>query len=560
MPKRSQPSSQHAVWRFYLVLIILLLILGGIFYRLIDLGVFQRGFLLKQSQARILRVATISGNRGMIIDRHGVPLAISTPVSSIWVNPQLFKIDEEQLKSLSAILKIKATDIKAKVKKANRREFIYLKRQISPPSAEKIKALDIPGVFSQDEFKRFYPEGEVMAHVVGLTNIDDKGQEGLELAYDSWLKGQDGRQKVIKDRMGHIVDNLELLRPAKEGKSLTLSIDNRIQYVAYEALKEAVKKYHAKSGSVIVLDSKTGEILADVNQPTYNPNNRGQQHSGAYRNRALTDTFEPGSTLKPFTIAMALLSGKYTKETTVDTNPGRMKIGGYEIKDDGLNYGVINLTQVLQKSSNIGAAKIMLSLSPRRYWDLLRSFNFGMRTTSGYPGEAIGKLIDHTTWYSSDIATLAYGYGIAVTTLQLAAGYQVLANDGNSMPITFLKREQLPPSHQVLSKSIANSIMQMLQTVVERGGTGTRASVPGYHIAGKTGTAYIASSNGYDKQRFISSFVGAGPVTDPRLVIAVVIREPQGQHFGGLVAAPIFSKIMGSSLRMLSVKPDKESA
>jgi len=543
-------------WRLYLLWGVLSVAVGGIVWRLVDLNVVDRAFLLKQSQARILRTLHIPAYRGMITDRLGTPLAISTPVESVWVNPKLFHASQQQLNQLAQLLHLPAHYILRRTKKVPGREFVYLKRRNSPQVAKQIKALDIDGVYFQREYKRFYPEGEVAAHVVGLTNVDDAGQEGLELAYNHWLAGQPGKKEVLKDRLGHIISTLAITKVPQQGRNLTLSIDHRIQYLAYSTLKHVVDKYHAQAGSVVVLNAKTGEILAMVNQPSYNPNNRPKDHDGRYRNRAVTDTFEPGSTMKPFNIAFALQSGEYKPSSTINTNPGRMKVGGYTIKDDGLNYGVINLTQVLQKSSNIGAAKILMSLQPQLYWRLLRQMGFGEPTRSGFPGEENGSLLPRRVWYPSVVATLAYGYGVSVTTLQLAHAYSILADHGLNRPVSFLKLDNVPAGVEVLNPDVAKEVLTMLETVVKKGGTGTRAQVPGYRVAGKTGTAYIAGPNGYNKHRYISSFVGIAPVSHPELVVAVVIRDPKGQHFGGIVAAPAFSKIMGGALRILDIMPD----
>ena len=543
-------------WRFVLLVILLGFALAGIFWRLIDLGVFKRPFLLRQSKARILRVVNIPAHRGMITDRFGKPLAVSTPVASIWANPKIFNASDQQLQQLAVLLGENAQDIATSIARNRQREFIYLKRRLPPALAEKIKALNVQGVFSQREYRRYYPDGEVSAHVVGLTNVDDQGQEGLELAYNPWLKGSPGKKEVLKDRMGQIVAEVALLKHPDQGHRLVLSLDHRIQYLAYRSLKSAINQYRAKSGSIIVLDVRTGEILAMVNWPSYNPNNRPTIHDGRFRDRAVTDLFEPGSTIKPFNIALALESGKYTPDSTINTNPGWMTVGGYKIRDDGLDYGVINLTQVLQKSSNIGAAKIMLSLQPQQYWTLLHSMGFGERTRSGFPGEASGVLVKRQEWRPSVIATLAYGYGIAVTALQLAHAYAILANDGIDVPVSFAKVSDPPSGVRVLGSDVANEIVRMLETVVQSGGTGRRAQIKGYRVAGKTGTAYIATSKVYDKHRYVASFVGMAPASDPRLVVAVVIHEPQGQHFGGVVAAPIFAKVMEGALRFLNIPLD----
>ncbi len=408
----------------------------------------------------------------------------------------------------------------------------------------------------QEEYKRFYPESSVSSHVVGFTNVDDQGQEGIELEYNQWLSGSPGKKRVIKDRLGHIIANVSLLKAPTQGNDLALSIDQRLQFLANNVLTQTVNKYHAKAGSIVVLDPKTGEVLAMVNQPTYNPNSRPKDSDGRYRNRAITDIFEPGSTIKPFNVAYALQSGQYTLDTKINTSPGWMRIGGYTIRDDGLDHGVINLTKLLKVSSNIGAAKVMLSLPPVGYWYLLRKVGFGERTRSGFPGESGGTLVDREVWRPSVVAGMAYGYGMAVTALQLAQAYSVIADDGKKVPVTFLKRRKAVDGRQVMPVKIANTVTNMLQQVVEDGGTGRRAKVHGYHVAGKTGTAYVAGAKGYDKKKYVSSFVGFAPTTNPKLVVAIVIFEPKGQHFGAVVAAPAFAKVMAGGLRLLNVSPD----
>lgn len=547
-------------WRYYFAigfLVALALVLLG---RLVYLNVIDRSFLLSESNARILRNVTLPATRGMVTDRQGVPLAVSVPVDSVWVNPQLFLPKPKKMAALAALLNVKVAFIQHRLALYAHHEFVYLKRKIPPPISKEIAALKLKGLHFQHEYKRYYPKGEVDAHVVGFTNVDEQGQEGLELAYNSWLSGKPGLVQVVKDRLGHVIATVKVLQAAEQGKNLTLSIDQRIQYLAYRTLKEAVKKYHAKAGSVVVLDPRTGEILAMVNQPSYNPNNRPPDTDGRYRNRAVTDMFEPGSVIKPFNVALALESGKYTPDTKIDTSPGWMKVGPYIIKDDGLNHGVITLTKLLQVSSNIGAAKVMLSLNPHDYWVLLTKVGFGERTNSGFPGESPGRLVDREEWRPSAVAALAYGYGIDVTELQLAHAYAVLANHGVSVPVTLLKRSQSAQGQQVIPADIADEVLKMLQTVVEPGGTGTRAAVPGYTVAGKTGTAYIAGPHGYDKSHYYASFVGVAPVTKPRLVIAVSLRDPKGKHFGGLVSAPVFAKVMSGALRILNVPPDDLTA
>ncbi|MFW0055101.1 MAG: peptidoglycan D,D-transpeptidase FtsI family protein [Coxiella endosymbiont of Dermacentor silvarum] len=548
-------SVRARAWRFYVLWFLLFITVVGLLWRLIDLNILDRSFLLKQSKARILRIVNIPAYRGMITDRLGVPLAISTPVDSVWINPRLFQATPSQFVALSYFLHLPITFIKKRIQKGANHQFVYLKRGNPPYIAEEIRQLNIPNIFFQHEYRRYYPEGEITAHVVGFTNIDDQGQEGLELAYNQWLSGKSGKMEVIKDRLGHIVANIDLVKKPIQGHDLTLSLDHRIQYLAYQALKETVSTYHAKAGSAVVLDVKSGEILAMVNQPSYNPNKRPVRYDGRYRNRAMTDIFEPGSVIKAFTIALALESGKYTPSTKIDTNPGWMKIGGYRISDDGLNFGVISLTQLLQHSSNIAAAKILLSFKPKHYYSLLYALGFGQRTNSSFPGESSGTLVSHNTWVPSRVATLGYGYGMAVTTIQLAQAYAILGSGGIKRPITFLKSESSPNSIRILPEKVAKKIVRMLETVVQKGGTGIQAAVYRYCVAGKTGTAYISGPKGYDKKHYMSSFVGMAPAKNPQLVVAVVIREPKNEHLGGLVAAPLFSKIMSGALRLLDILP-----
>ncbi|MBS0350999.1 MAG: penicillin-binding protein 2 [Proteobacteria bacterium] len=547
-------------WRFWVVLFFLIAGFLALAGRLIDLAVFNRDFLVKQGQMRALRVVAIPAYRGMILDRNNQPLAISTPVDSVWVNPAQFHPGENQIDSLAKILQMPESDIKLLIASQPTRNFIYLKRGNSPDISEQISALKIPGIYFQREYKRFYPEAEVTSHLVGLTNVDDRGQEGLELAYDQWLAGKPGKKQVIKDRLGNIISELALLQKPEQGHDLVLSIDKRIQYSAYQALKAAVTQYQAESGSVVVLDARTGEVLAMVNQPSFNPNNRPKQHDGRYRNRAVTDMYEPGSTLKTFTLALALASGKYTPNTIIDTRPGWMNVGGYRITDDD-DFGVISLKEVLAMSSNIGATKIMMSLSPQDHWKLLHAAGFGELTGSGFPGEAAGRLAHESIWRPSEIATLAYGYGLAVTTLQLAHAYSIFANGGVLRPLSLLRVSNPPAGTQVISPVIANKMLGLLENDVADGKwhTGTRAQIPGYRVGGKTGTSYIAGPHGYDHHKYNSSFVGIAPLSNPRLVIAVYLRDPHGSHMGAMVSAPVFAQVMSESLRILNVFPDQQA-
>ena len=545
--------------RVILINIILLLFFAVVLWRLFDLTVLQRNFLMSQSEARILRTVTQVSHRGNITDRNGDVLAISIPVDSIWVNPRLFKPTAVELSELAKYLQISQDVILARVKQNDKKYFLYLKRRMPTATAKLIKHLKIKGLYLEREYRRYYPDGAVDAHIIGFTNVDDNGQEGLELSYNKWLAGTPGERRVIKDRLGNIIADVAEIRKPVQGKNLALSIDQRIQYVAYRDLKNQVNKYHAAAGSVVVLDTRTGEVLAMANVPSYNPNNRPSKHDGRYRNRAITDIFEPGSTIKPFNIALALESGRYTPDTKIDTNPGWMVVDGHTIRDDGMNYGVITLTQLLEKSSNIGATKVMFSLSPDDYWHLLQNVGFGVRPGTGFPGEASGLLPYQRRWAATEIASMAFGYGVSVSTLQLAKAYMILADHGVSHPVTLLKLNPgtKVPGKQIISAKVADEVLMMMRSVV-KGGTGKRARVPGYLVSGKTGTAYIAGPNGYDKKnpKYMSSFVGIAPASDPRLVVAVVLRDPKGQHFGGVVAAPLFSKVMGSALRILHIRPD----
>lgn len=537
---------------------VLLVVMVGLIGRMLDLSVFNRTFLLKQSQARTLRTEEISAYRGMLTDRNGVPLAISAPVDSIWVNPQLLNANNQQFSALMKILSISPHDmpgLQEKMNRKNGKEFVYLARGVSPEIAEQVKDLKINGVFFQREYRRFYPYGAETAQVLGFTNIDDNGQEGLELEFNEWLRGVPGKRQVVKDRLGQIVSNLGVLRVPQEGHDLALSLDSRLQHSAYNALSTAVPKFHAESGSIIVLDSNSGEVLAMANYPSFNPNARTTLDAN-YRNRAVTDLFEPGSTMKPFSIANGLASGKYKPTTLIDTRPGWMNIHGRIIHDDD-NFGIINVIQVLQKSSNIGAAKITLSLPPESFWNMLTRVGFGQRTSSGFPGEGSGVLIKDRIKRPTDLATMAYGYGLSVTALQLVQAYGILASQGQKRPISFIKTDQkTAPGPQMMDAALAQQILVLLQAVAE-GGLGLNARIPGYQIGGKTGTAYMIGARGYDKSHYTSSFIGIAPLSQPRLVVAVILHGVSGNiHFGAQVSAPVFATVMGDALRFLNIPPD----
>lgn len=543
-------------WRSIAALLVFALISLILLSRAIYLQVVDKQFLQTQGQERHLRVVEVAAHRGMILDRNGEPLAVSTPVDSIWMNPQELSAATQRIPELAKALDMRSADVKALLRQNNDKEFVYLVRGLDPYVAQKIVALNIPGVYAQREYRRYYPTGEVAAHVLGFTNVDDRGQEGLELGYNDWLRGVPGAERVIVDRFGHSVQDVENLRSPRPGKDLTTSIDLRVQYLAYRALKQAVMDQGAKSGSIIVMDAKTGEVLAMANQPSFNPNNRDDYQGDLYRNRAVTDQFEPGSSMKPFTIIAALLSGKYAPGSIVNTSPGFYKVSGYTIHDEH-DYGAINLTTIIEKSSNVGASKIALSLQPQLLWNTLSAFGFGRTTGSGFPGEVPGSLPAWQNWSQARQATISYGYGVAITALQLADAYDTLADDGVRHAPSFVKLDQASAGERVIPASIDHSLRSMLETVVSDAGTGARADVVGYHVAGKTGTAHIAQNGGYSDKRYISVFAGMAPATNPRLVAVVVIRDPsKGEYYAATVAAPVFAKVMTGALRLLDIPPD----
>jgi cell division protein FtsI (penicillin-binding protein 3) len=551
MKPRPHPVNTRA--RLYVVLMILALGSSALIVRAVDLQVVRKNFYQEQGDARFLREVPIPVSRGTIFDRNGEPLAVSTPVESIWANPGQVLDQPERLRELATALGMDPAALQQKLEQHKDKEFFYLKRQLNPDNAADIMKLGIAGISSQREYRRYYPSGEVVAHVLGVTNIDDRGQEGLELAFDDWLSGKPGAERVIRDNKGHTVEDVELVREPKPGRDLTLSIDRNIQYLAYRELKSAIIDHHAKSGSMVVLDVATGEILAMVNQPSFNPNSRDNAEPAYRRNRALTDVVEPGSTMKPFTIATALESGKWTPTTPVDTNPGTFLLAGHLIRDVA-NHGLLDVTGVLTHSSNVGAAKIALTLTNEHMYDVFHRFGFGESTGCGFPGESPGMLPPARSWGVLEKATIAYGYGLNVTTLQLAQAYAALADGGRLRPPTFVKGAQ-NPDVAVIDPQLAATIVKMLETVVAPGGTALRAAIPNYRVAGKTGTSRQAIAGGYES-RYISLFAGIVPASAPRLVGVVVIHDPQGAYFGGTVSAPVFSKVMTGALRLLDVPPD----
>ncbi|GMQ95795.1 MAG: peptidoglycan D,D-transpeptidase FtsI [Gammaproteobacteria bacterium] len=542
-----------------LVKVLLLVITAGLLWRAVDLQHTDKDFLIGQGDARHLRVEAISAHRGKILDRNGEPLAISTPVDSVWANPRELATAPRRWRELGTLLGLDLGQLERTLAQRGEREFVYLKRQVAPELASKVEQAGVPGVYLQREYRRYYPLGEVAAHVVGFTNVDDIGQEGMELAFDERLRGVAGAQRVLRDRLGRIVEEVESIRPPKAGGDLVLSLDRRIQYLAYRALLRAVKRSKARGGSVVVLEARTGEVLAMVNQPAYNPNNSATRVSSRYRNRAVTDVFEPGSTIKPFTIAAALESGRFTAESTVDTSPGSLKIGKYTVRDPR-NYGVIDLSTLIQKSSNVGAARVALALEPRELWQALSRVGFGSGTGSGFPGEAQGVLTHYFDWGKIQRASLSFGYGLSVTALQLAQAYAVLANDGRFVRISFERLDQPVEGVPVLGRATAQTLRKMLESVVGPAGTARRARVVGYRVGGKTGTVRKVVTGGYAEDRFRAVFAGMAPITRPRLVVVVVIDEPGGkEYYGGQVAAPVYAEIMTRAMRVLGVPPDDPS-
>ncbi len=556
--KAAKTKSITYAYRRNFVLVLIALGFAVLAVRAYNLQIQRSDFLSLQGEARHQRVLSVSAHRGMITDRHGEPLAISTPVQSVCVNPGEFTHDPVVVAQLAAKMQMDPKALKHKVAKAAGREFVYIKRRVPPPLADEVLALRVPGVFLQREYKRYYPTAEVTAHLLGFTDIDDRGQEGIELAYNHWLEGQPGAKRVMRDRLGHVIQNIENIKTAKPGRHLSLSIDKRLQYLAYRELKKTVQQHKAESGSVVILDSQSGEVLAMVNQPSFNPNNRKGLHGKYFRNRAVTDVFEPGSTMKPFTIAAAL-ENDYVKPTQkIDTAPGFINVASYKIKD-AKNYGVLDLEGIIHYSSNVGATKLALSLPASDLWHTYSRFGFGISTDSGFPGESAGFMHHFDKWGQAEQATMSYGYGLSATALQLAYAYNIVANDGIAKPVSLQKVSELPTGVRVLSSETAAELRKMLISVVNGGGTGKRAQVPGFVVAGKTGTALKSASGGYAENKYTSVFAGMAPAANPALVTIVVINNPdaeKGQYHGGQLAAPLFAGIMEDALRLLNIPPD----
>ena len=550
-------AARRFAWRVTLISIVFAVAAFALMTRAVYLQVFNKDFLNQQADARHLHTEKITAHRGMIMDRNGEPLAVSTPVDSVWANPQEFAPAIDRLPALASALNLDPELLARRITRGMDKKFIYLRRHLSPDQANRVLDLELPGVNVQREYRRYYPAGEVTGHLVGFTDIDDEGQEGLELAFNHWLTGESGAKRVLKDRLGRAIENVESIKPPRHGRDLRSSIDLRLQYIAYRALKTAVAKHGAESGSMVVMDIATGEVLAMVNQPSYNPNDRAQYSAERYRNRALTDIFDPGSSIKPLVVAAALESGRYNPQSVVNTSPGYVVVGPKKIEDTR-DLGKINLATILARSSNVGVTKVAMSLEPDQLWQTMTSFGLGSLTASGFPGESAGMLTHYNHWQLISQATLAYGYGVSVTSLQLAQAYSVIGNGGELVPISLVALDDSAEKRRVISERTADTVAAMLEEVIRPGGTGTKAKVTGYRVAGKTGTAWKYSAGGYSTDKYISIFAGLVPASNPRLAAVVVIDEPSGDlYYGSDVAAPVFAEVMTESLRLLAVPPDE---
>ena len=548
-----------ARWRFYSVALVMTAATLALIWHVASLQVLpdtDKGFefLQNQGQSRTLRTEPIKAYRGVITDRNGEPLAVSTPVASLWANPKVLLQAPQRWAELSQALGWNKAELESRLARYSSREFMYLQRHLPPQAAETILALDIPGVYSQTEYRRYYPAGDVTAHLVGMTDIDDRGQEGMELAYDAWLSGENGAKEVLKDLHGRTVKELQLIKSARSGQSLTLSIDLRLQYLAHRELKNAVEESGARAGSLVILDVVTGEVLAMANQPSYNPNDRSHAKGAALRNRAITDVYEPGSTMKPLAVMAALESGKFKPNDVINTSPGYIQVGSKTLKDLH-DYGTLDLSMVIAKSSQVGMTKLALELEPHIIRDMYARLGIGQTTGTGFPGEGSGLLPAHARWRPIQRATLAYGYGMNVTVLQLAQAYSVIASGGLKRPVSLLRVDSEAAGERVVAEHYTQDIVTMLKRAATEG-TATRARAISYTVAGKTGTVHKVGAHGYEEKRYMSSFAGMAPADNPRIVAVVVIDEPDAsKYFGGLVAAPVFSKVAEGALRMMQIPP-----
>jgi len=558
--RREEQALPSYAGRRFTVLTLFALAGAALIWRAVDQQILEKDFLQSEGADRYLARVEVPAHRGLITDRRGDVLALSTPVDSIAANPRVLGTDAQQTVVLAKALEVDPEELRARLARYGQRHFVYLKRRMPPAEAAHVmnvvKAHGIAGVHVEREYKRYYPAGEVFAHVLGFTDVDDGGQEGLELAFDTALRGEAGTKLVLRDGRRQVVDDVENIRSPRAGNHLALSIDQRLQFIAYRELKAAVKRHNAVSGSLVLLDARTGEVLAMVNQPSFNPNGDRSNRAGRLRNRALTDVFEPGSTMKPFTVAAALDKGTIRADSMIDTSPGYFRLGAAQVKDHH-NLGVIDVATVLSKSSNVGAGKIALGLDKRDLWQVMDRLGFGSPAGTGFPGEVAGQLSDYRRWAQIDQATLSFGYGISVNTLQLAQAYAALANDGMLVPTTLLKRDAPVTGRRVFKADTAVSVRRMLESVASAGGTAPDAAVMGYRIAGKTGTVKKFGANGYSDDRYLSLFAGMAPARDPRVVMVVMLNEPRGEkYYGGQVAGPVFSAVMAETLRLLNIEPD----
>ena len=543
--------------RLGLVFAVLLASGAALVGRAVQLQLVQHRFLADEGAARFTRVAAIVAHRGTITDRYGEPLAVSTPVDSVWVNPRELAGNIEQLPRLARTINVDLHELLRRVSISTDREFMYVARGLQPAAARKVRELRISGVHLTREYRRYYPAGEVTGHLLGFTDVDDTGQEGEELAFDNWLGGEDGAKRVIQDSQGNRVEDVESIRAVRPGRELKLSVDLRIQYLAYRELKVAIRVNRARSGSVVVIDVRTGEVLAMVNQPAFNPNDRLQLNPAVYRNRAATDLFEPGSSIKPFFVAAGLASGRFQADSIIDTSPGYIQVGSSMIHDEH-NLGPIPLASVLAFSSNVGMAHLALSLEPKQIWSTLDALGFGQVTASGFPGESAGQLSNYSHWRSVLVGNMSHGYGLSVTPLQLAQAYGTVGALGLRRPVSLLRVDGPVAGERVLERPVCAALLHLLESVINlAGATGKRAAIPGYRIAGKTGTAWKAEGGGYSQNRYVAVFGGVAPVSNPRLAAVIVIDEPSaGKYYGGEVAAPVYAAVLGGALRLLGVPPD----
>ena len=552
-------STSFFAGRHYFVLAVLMLLFSSLVFRSAWLQVYNQDFLLDEGSQRQLRTIQTPAYRGTIMDRFGTPLAISTPVDSVWVNPQQILLDQPGLKKVTQLLGINFKQTLNKLKQRANREFVFIKRRVEPELAQ--KAVEgVKGVHLQREYNRFYPAGEVVSHVLGFTDIDNIGREGMERVYQDWLKAKSGQRTILRNRKGEVVENISQVVAARPGKDLQTSIDMRLQYIAYRSLSKAIKHHDAKSGSAVLLDARSGEILAIANWPSYNPNQHKNKSASARRNRAITDVFEPGSTIKPFTLAAALDRNLYNSKSRINTAPGYMKITGYPIRDFR-NYGVLDLAGILRKSSNVGASKVAMSMKSEELWRAFTDYGFGEPTGVSFPASSSGYFSDFHDWQPLDHATMAFGYGLSVSTLQLARAYSIFANEGKLRPVSLLKLDEPQAAPQVMKRSTANMVLKMLEQVVGPDGTAQQAAISGYRVAGKTGTAKKNAVGGYLEDTYTSVFAGVVPVSNPRLVMAVMIDEPKvNGYYGGVVAAPVFKEVLSHALRLMNLSPDDLAA